>query len=52
VLSAGDDFDVVVLGIPVGAHHYVTQELAEASPAWAAHVATSDTVATLALQAP
>ena len=49
-LRRGEDFDVVVLGIPIGAHPYITKELAGASPAWAQHLASGDTVATLALQ--
>lgn len=50
VLRAGEDFDAVVLAIPVGAHRQVCAELIERDPRFARMVATAATVATKSLQ--
>jgi uncharacterized protein with NAD-binding domain and iron-sulfur cluster len=42
-LRDGDDFDIVVLAIPVGAHRLVCKDLVQAKPAWrrsADHIGT------------
>lgn len=49
-LNAGTDFDIVVLGIPVGAHKAVAADLITASQAWQDSVDHVKTVRTQALQ--
>jgi uncharacterized protein with NAD-binding domain and iron-sulfur cluster len=49
-LERGRDFDIVVLGISIGAFPYVAKELCESSPAFAAMVRNVKTVQTCALQ--
>ena len=49
-LRAGQDFDLVVLGIPVGALPYLTKELIAASPRWRDMVEKVQTVQTQAFQ--
>lgn len=49
-LRAGEDFDHVILGIGIGALGPITQQLAAASPAWAAMVTQIKTVPTQAMQ--
>jgi uncharacterized protein with NAD-binding domain and iron-sulfur cluster len=49
-LRLHQDFDLVVLGIPVGALPPLTTELSARSPAWRNMLATSRTVMTRALQ--
>ena len=44
------DFDLVVLGISLGAHQYICKELIAASPRWAASVANVGLVRTQGLQ--
>jgi uncharacterized protein with NAD-binding domain and iron-sulfur cluster len=46
----GRDFDLVILGIPIGALPFLTQELMAASPRWRDMVAKIKSVQTLALQ--
>jgi uncharacterized protein with NAD-binding domain and iron-sulfur cluster len=46
----GQDFDLVVLGISLGAHKYICRELIAASPRWAASVANVGLVRTQGLQ--
>ncbi len=52
VLRAGDDFDVIVLAIPVGMHRYICNELIEnpRTPQWRAMTQGLGTVATQAMQ--
>jgi len=50
VLQRGEDFDEVVLAIPVGALPALTTELAEHNEPWREMLAASRTVATQALQ--
>jgi uncharacterized protein with NAD-binding domain and iron-sulfur cluster len=49
-LTRGVDFDTVVLGISLGAHKYICQELIAASNRWANMVATVGLVRTQGLQ--
>jgi uncharacterized protein with NAD-binding domain and iron-sulfur cluster len=49
-LQRGRDFDLVILGIPVGALPYITRELMQANPNWHQMVTNIKTVQTLALQ--
>jgi uncharacterized protein with NAD-binding domain and iron-sulfur cluster len=49
-LVDGEDFDIVVLAIPVGAHPYICRELMEHSPAWNAMVNNIATIYTQAFQ--
>jgi uncharacterized protein with NAD-binding domain and iron-sulfur cluster len=49
-LKRGDDFDLVVLGISLGAHKYICQELMDASPRWKAMVENVGLVRTQGLQ--
>lgn len=49
-LTLGDDFDEVVLGIPVGALPYICCDLIKANPDWKAMVDALATVRTQALQ--
>jgi len=50
LLTRGEDFDTVVLGISLGAHQYICRELIAASPRWAAMVASVGLVRTQGLQ--
>lgn len=50
VLRLGEDFDEVVLGIPVGAHPFVCSELIAAKTEWAAMTREVKTTRTLAMQ--
>jgi uncharacterized protein with NAD-binding domain and iron-sulfur cluster len=50
VLEVGKDFDLVILGIPVGALAGMTAELAAASPGWQAMLEGVKTTQTMALQ--
>jgi uncharacterized protein with NAD-binding domain and iron-sulfur cluster len=50
VLEAGEDFDQIVLGIPVGALPPLCEELAAANPRFAAMLEHSDTVMTEGIQ--
>lgn len=49
-LKRGQDFDLVVLGISLGAHQYITQELMRACSAWNDMVTKVEVVRTQALQ--
>jgi len=49
-LSRGRDFDLVLLGIPVGAHRFLCRELVDASPDFERMVTQSLTVPTQAFQ--
>ena len=49
-LVTGQGFDLVVLGISLGAHKYITQELMAASQAWNDMVSNVQSVRTQALQ--
>jgi uncharacterized protein with NAD-binding domain and iron-sulfur cluster len=49
-LSAGRDFDIVVLGIPVGAHRMICPKLIERLPEWRQMVDGLHTIQTAALQ--
>lgn len=49
-LKRGEDFDLVILGIPPGAHRFICQELIQASPAWREMVDNVQTVQTQAVQ--
>ena len=49
-LTRGSDFDILVLGISLGAHKYICQELIAASPRWANMVASVGLVRTQGLQ--
>lgn len=49
-LRDGDDFDTVVLAIPVGAHPYVCRELIERSDRWRHMVESVETIYTQAFQ--
>jgi uncharacterized protein with NAD-binding domain and iron-sulfur cluster len=49
-LTRGVDYDLVVLGISLGAHKYLCQELIAASPQWKASVENVGLVRTQALQ--
>jgi uncharacterized protein with NAD-binding domain and iron-sulfur cluster len=49
-LTRGTDFDLVVLGISLGAHAYICKELIAASPRWKASVSNVATVRTQSLQ--
>lgn len=49
-LRADNDFDQVVLGIPLGALSFISGELAAASPAWTAMLQNVGTVQTQSLQ--
>jgi uncharacterized protein with NAD-binding domain and iron-sulfur cluster len=49
-LRRGEDFDVLILGIPVGALSFIGAELAEATKEWRDMVTRVQTVQTLALQ--
>jgi uncharacterized protein with NAD-binding domain and iron-sulfur cluster len=50
VLSAGRDFDAVVLAIPVGMHRHICGELIKQNPRWEAMVDNLATVATRSSQ--
>jgi uncharacterized protein with NAD-binding domain and iron-sulfur cluster len=50
ILQRGQDFDDIVLAIPVGMHPFVCDQLIEASPAWARMVDRVETTATKAFQ--
>jgi uncharacterized protein with NAD-binding domain and iron-sulfur cluster len=49
-LRDGEEFDLVVLGISLGAHRYVCSDLIDADPAWAAMSGNVQTVQTQAAQ--
>lgn len=49
-LNLGEDFDVVVLGIAIGALPYICPELIAASSAWQAMTQNVETVRTIAMQ--
>jgi uncharacterized protein with NAD-binding domain and iron-sulfur cluster len=49
-LQSGRDFDVVILGIPVGAHGMICPQLVERSPEWRAMVGSLQTIQTQAMQ--
>lgn len=49
-LKQGVDFDIVVLGASIGSLPYMTDDLAKASPRWAAMLANVKTVGTHAAQ--
>jgi uncharacterized protein with NAD-binding domain and iron-sulfur cluster len=49
-MKRGEDFDQVILGIPVGALRSICAELVEKKPAWRAMVDNVKTVCTLAFQ--
>jgi len=49
-LRKGVDFDLVVLGIPVGAHQYICSELINASQAWKDMAEKVETTRTCAMQ--
>jgi len=49
-LRSGEDYDDVVLGIPVGAHRRIAAELIERHPRWRAMVDAVQTVCTHAVQ--
>ena len=49
-LRVGEDFDLVVLGVPIGVVPYVCRELVEHDPRWRAMVDHIGTVATQAFQ--
>jgi uncharacterized protein with NAD-binding domain and iron-sulfur cluster len=49
-LTLGKDFDLVVLGISLGAHQYICEELIAASPRWKDMVANVGVVRTQGLQ--
>jgi uncharacterized protein with NAD-binding domain and iron-sulfur cluster len=49
-LKRGEDFDLVVLGISLGAHKYICQELMAASPRWKTMVENVGLVRTQGLQ--
>jgi len=49
-LKKGDDFDTVVLGIPVGSHQFICKELIDASPRWKDMTTKVETTRTCALQ--
>ena len=49
-LTKGTDFDIVVLGISLGAHKYICQELITASKRWSDFVANVELVRTQGLQ--
>ncbi len=49
-LKRGEDFDVVVLGIAIGALPYICPELIAANPAWQAMTQNVETVRTIAMQ--
>lgn len=50
VLKAGRDFDLVILGIPVGAHEMICPRLMERSPQWRQMVDSLQTIQTQAMQ--
>ena len=50
ILRKGEDFDEVVLAIPVGMHSFICEDLIEASPKWKAMVDRVETTATKAFQ--
>ena len=50
ILTRGQDFDLVVLGISLGAHKYICKELIDTSDAWANMVANVQLVRTQGLQ--
>src|SRR5262249_46849971 len=49
-LKAGQDFDLVVLGIPIAALPYICQELIDASPKWQNMIANVRACQTIGLQ--
>lgn len=49
-LRRGQDFDDIVLAIPVGMHRFICNELIDANPAWAEMVDRVETTATKAIQ--
>jgi uncharacterized protein with NAD-binding domain and iron-sulfur cluster len=49
-LTVGRDFDVVILGIPVGAHRLICPKLIERSTEWRAMVDNLQTIQTQAMQ--
>ena len=49
-LTVGNDFDKIVLAIPVAALKHITRELADRDPAWAAMVSGVQTVRTQCVQ--
>jgi uncharacterized protein with NAD-binding domain and iron-sulfur cluster len=49
-LRRGEDFDLVVLGISIGALPFICQELIDASPAWRDMIANVKTVQTQSFQ--
>jgi uncharacterized protein with NAD-binding domain and iron-sulfur cluster len=49
-LAAGRDFDIVILGIPVGAHRMICPKLIERRPEWGQMVDALRTIQTAALQ--
>lgn len=49
-LTMGRDFDVVILGIPVGAHRAICAKLIERSAEWRAMVGNLQTIQTQAMQ--
>jgi uncharacterized protein with NAD-binding domain and iron-sulfur cluster len=49
-LREGEDFDTVVLAIPVGAHPYICKELIRQNPAWQDMVENLGTIYTQAFQ--
>jgi uncharacterized protein with NAD-binding domain and iron-sulfur cluster len=50
ILRDGDEFDTVVLAIPVSAHPYICAELIERNPQWQAMVENLGTIYTQAFQ--
>jgi uncharacterized protein with NAD-binding domain and iron-sulfur cluster len=49
-LARGKDFDLIVLGISLGAHKYICKELIDVSPRWKDMVANVELVRTQGLQ--
>jgi uncharacterized protein with NAD-binding domain and iron-sulfur cluster len=50
VLKRGEDFDEIILGIPVGALHTICSDLADQRPRWRSMLDSVKTTPTLALQ--
>ncbi|MBI4851598.1 MAG: NAD(P)-binding protein [Acidobacteria bacterium] len=49
-LKQGEDFDLVILGISIGALKYICKELIEAKESWQEMIEKTETIFTLALQ--
>jgi hypothetical protein len=49
-LKRGEDFDIVVLGIPVASHPYICKALIDQNSMWSQMVENVKTTRTLALQ--